>query len=161
MLILNSGCTLNKRYNTLNGELEIKYDNAVIERVLESVNSEYNIAGVVYKDSLDMDIDDRKILTNIIMESTDDTFIIIHGTDTIDVTAEFLSAIFEDRKIILVGAMKPFEIDKVESSLNIGMAIGFSKAQEKNGVYICMSGHVELWNKLEKNKAKGKFEVVE
>ena len=161
MLILNSGGTLNKRYNPLNGELEIPYDNAVIERVLESVNSEYNIAGVVYKDSLDMDIDDRKILTNIIMESTDDTFIIIHGTDTIDVTAEFLSAIFEDRKIILVGAMKPFEIDKVESSLNIGMAIGFSKAQEKNGVYICMSGHVELWNKLEKNKAKGKFEVVE
>jgi len=160
MLILNSGGTLNKRYNPLNGELEIPYNNEVIDKILSSVDSNYDIAGVVYKDSLDMDINDRKMLTNIIMESTDDTFIIIHGTDTMDVTAEFLSAIFEDRKIILVGAMKPFEIDNVEASLNLGMAIGFSKAEEKNGVYICMSGHVELWNKIEKNRIKGKFEVV-
>lgn len=160
MLILNSGGTLNKRYNPLSGELEVPYDNDAIERILNSVDSEYNVAGVVYKDSLEMDINDRKMLTNIIMESTDDTFIIIHGTDTMDVTAEFLSAIFEDRKIILVGAMNPFEIDNVEASLNIGMAIGFAKAQENNGVYICMSGYVGMWNTIVKNRVKGKFEFV-
>ena len=157
MLILNSGGTLNKRYNPLNGELEIPYDNEVIERILESVDCEYNIAGVVYKDSLDIDTNDRKMLVNIIMESTDDTFIIVHGTDTIDITAEFLSAIFEDRKIILVGAMKPFEIDNIEASLNIGMAIGFSKAVQDSGIYICMSGYVGMWDKIVKNRAKGKF----
>jgi len=161
MLILNSGGTLNKRYNPLSGELEIPYDNDTIERILKSVDSEYNLAGVVYKDSLEMDIDDRKMLTNIIMESTDDTFIIVHGTDTIDVTAEFLSEIFDDRKIILVGAMNPFEIDNVEASLNIGMALGYAKAVQDIGVYICMNGHVEIWNKLEKNRVKGKFEVVQ
>ena len=161
MLILNSGGTLNKRYNPLNGELEIPYDNDVLERILSSVQSNYSLAGVVYKDSLDMDIDDRKMLTNIIMESTDDTFIIIHGTDTMDVTAEFLSAIFEDRKIILVGAMNPFEIDNVEASLNIGMAIGFSKAVKEFGIYICMNGYIEFWEKIEKNKVEGKFELVE
>ncbi len=161
MLILNSGGTLNKRYNPLNGELEIPYDNEVLERILSSVESDYDLAGVVYKDSLEMDTNDRKMLTNIIMESTDDTFIVVHGTDTIDVTAEFLSAIFEDRKIILVGAMNPFEIDNVEASLNIGMAIGFAKAVKEFGVYICMSGYVELWNKIEKNRIKGKFEIVQ
>lgn len=161
MLILNSGGTLNKRYNPLNGELEVPFDNSVIERILNSVdNNGYSLAGVVYKDSLDMDINDRKMLANIIMESTDDTFIIVHGTDTMHVTAEFLSEIFEDRKIILVGAMNPFEIDNVESSLNIGIAIGFSKAVNDCGVYICMSGHVELWDKIEKNRNLGKFEVV-
>lgn len=161
MLILNTGGTLNKRYNLLNGELEVPVDNQAVEKILESVNEKYNLAGVVYKDSLEMDSNDRKMLASIIMESTDDTFIIIHGTDTMDVTAEFLDEIFDDRKIILVGAMKPFELEKVESSFNIGMAIGYSKAIEYNGVYICMSGYVEPWDKLTKNRSKGKFEIVQ
>jgi L-asparaginase len=75
-------------------------------------------------------------------------------------SAEFLSEIFEDRKIVFVGAMKPFEIDNIEASLNLGMAIGFAKAVCENGVYICMSGHVEQWNKIHKNTKFGKFEVV-
>lgn len=160
MLILNSGGTFNKRYNEISGEVEVPYDNIAIDAILENFNDDYNIAGVVYKDSLEMDINDRKMLTNIIMESKDDTFIVIHGTDTMHQTAEFFSEIFTDRKIVLVGAMKPFEIDKIESSFNLGMAIGFIKHTEKYGVYICMSGHVELWDQIEKNKAIGKFELV-
>lgn len=160
MLILNSGGTLNKRYNALNGDLEVPFDNYAIEKILESVDSDYSLAGVVYKDSLDMDANDRKMLASIIMESTDDTFIIVHGTDTMHITAEFLSEIFDDRKIIMVGAMKPFEIEGIESSFNIGMAIGFAKTVNDCGVYICMSGHVELWDKIEKNRNLGKFEVV-
>lgn len=160
MLILNSGGTFNKRYNPLNGELEVPYDNAAVESILESVDFEYALAGVVYKDSLEMDVNDRKILANIISESKDDTFIIIHGTDTMDKSAEFLHEIFENKKIVLVGAMKPFEIDKVEASLNLGIAIGFLKSLPECGVYICMSGHVELWNRIEKNRNLGKFEIV-
>jgi len=160
MLILNSGGTFNKRYNPVNGELEIPYNNEAIERVLYSVETNYDLAGVMFKDSLDMTLDDRKILVNIIMESKDDTFIIVHGTDTMHLTAEFLDEIFEDRKIVLVGAMKPFEIDNVEASLNLGMAIGFVKAVSEYGVYICMSGLVKPWNKISKNKSLGKFELV-
>ncbi len=161
MLILNSGGTFNKRYNAINGELEVPYDNKVIEEILESVHLKYGLAGVVYKDSLDMDSQDRKILANIIMESSEDTFVIIHGTDTMDISAEFLSEVFDDRKIILTGAMQPFEIDSIESSLNLGMAIGFAQAVEVNGVYICMNGFVKPWNQLVKNKNMGRFEFVE
>jgi L-asparaginase len=160
MLILNSGGTFNKKYNPLNGELEIPSNNSSIERILQSVESKYELAGVIYKDSLDMNMDDRKMLARIIMESNDDTFIIVHGTDTMHLSAEFLSEIFEDRKIVFVGAMKPFEIDSVEASLNLGMAIGFAKAIEKFGVFICMNGYVEPWNKIQKNTKFGKFEVV-
>ena len=160
MLILNSGGTFNKRNNRINGLMEVSYDNDAIENILNRVDFEYGLAGVVYKDSLDMDVNDRKMLANIIMESTDDTFIIIHGTDTMDLSAEFLSEVFDDRKIILTGAMKPFEIDTIESTLNLGIAIGFSKSLQENGVYICMNGHVEIWNSIVKNKNKGKFEIV-
>ncbi len=160
MLILNCGGTFNKRYNPILGELEVPFDNYALESILNSVAVDYNLAGVLYKDSLDMDLNDRKMIASIIMESNEDTFIIIHGTDTMNVTAEFLSEIFDDRKIILIGAMKPFEIDKVEATLNLGMALGFSKAKIDYGVYICMSGNIELSKNIAKNKKLGIFEVV-
>ena len=160
MLILNSGGTFNKRYNPIAGELEVPYDNYAIEAILESVNGGYNLAGVVYKDSLEMDFEDRKMIANIIRESTEKEFIIVHGTDTVHLTAEFLAEVFADRCIVLTGAMKPFEIDKVEASLNLGIAIGFLNAEPPKGVYIAMSGFVAPWQSVEKNRSIGKFEVV-
>jgi L-asparaginase len=160
MLILNSGGTFNKRYNSLSGLLEVPYDNYAIDKIIESFDIKCGLAGIIYKDSLDMDSNDRKILANIITESTDEAFIIIHGTDTIDLSAEFLAEVFTDKIIILTGAMKPFEIDNIEAAVNLGMAVGFAKAVKENGVYICMNGHVGVWNKVVKNKALGKFEIV-
>jgi len=160
VLILNSGGTFNKRYNMLNGKLEVPFDNKALDAILQSVDCFFDLAGVIYKDSLEMDINDRKILANIIKESKDDTFIIVHGTDTMQLSAEFLSEVFEDRKIILTGAMKPFEIDKIEASLNLGMAIGFAKAVDEYGVYVCMNGYIESWEKIQKNKELGKFEII-
>jgi len=160
MLILNSGGTFNKRYNPISGELEVPYDNYAIERILESVSCEYDLAGVVYKDSLEMNTDDRKMLANIILESQENKFLVVHGTDTMHLSAEFFNEIFDDRIIVLTGAMKPFEIDTVESTLNLGMAMGFLNAATETGVYICMNGYIERWNKIEKNRTIGKFEVV-
>ncbi|MCK9455554.1 asparaginase domain-containing protein [Sulfurimonas sp.] len=160
MLILNSGGTFNKKYNPLNGKLEIPYNNEAIENILKSMDVKYDLAGLIYKDSLDMTMDDRKMLARVIMESEDDTFIIVHGTDTMHLSAEFLAEIFDDRKIVLIGAMKPFEIDNIEATLNLGIAIGFTRALQENGVYICMSGHVEPWDKIYKNTKFGKFEVA-
>jgi len=160
MLILNTGGTFNKKYNPINGELEVPYDNSAIENILESVAISHDIAGVVYKDSLDMNLEDRKMLVNIILHSDEKHFLIVHGTDTIDQTAEFLSTIIEDKTIVLTGAMKPFEIDSIEASLNLGISLGFLRASEKQGVYISMNGYVEPWDRLKKNKEKGIFELV-
>jgi len=160
MLILNSGGTFNKRYNPLNGELEVPCDSQAVENILSHVESDYDMAGVMFKDSLDMDINDRKILAAIIMESKDNRFLLVHGTDTMDETAHFLDEIFDDRVIVLTGAMKPFEIDNVEASFNLGMAMGFLNAKSDYGVYICMNGHVQKWDKLQKNRELGKFELV-
>ena len=160
MLILNCGGTFNKRYNALNGEFEVPYDNYSVEKILSSFASKYALAGVVYKDSLDMDLNDRKMIANIIMESSDDKFLIIHGTDSMNLTAEFLNEVFQDRKIVLTGAMKPFEIDPVEASLNLGMAFGFLNAMAQDGVCICMSGYIKPFDEIVKNKSLGKFELV-
>ena len=160
MLILNTGGTFNKRYNILNGELEVPFDNVAIEKILFNIASGYDLAGVIYKDSLEIDIEDRKMIANIIFHSDDDKFLIVHGTDTMHLTAEFLSEVFTNKTIVLTGAMYPFEIDKLEATLNFGMAFGFLKGCENHGVYICMSGHIATWNQISKNKDLGKFEIV-
>jgi L-asparaginase len=160
MLILNSGGTFNKRYNTLNGELEVPYDNFALDEIVKSCDKSFLIAGLIYKDSLEMDAHDRKKFADIISHSDENKFIIIHGTDTMDKSAEFLSEIFSDHVIVLTGAMKPYEIDKTEASFNLGMAIGFAKAVQDYGIYICMNGHVEKWDCLQKNRKLGKFELV-
>ena len=160
MLILNCGGTFNKRYNSSNGELEVPFDNKAINEILKSTNDEYTVAGAVYKDSLEMTVEDRSLLADIIRESSQSVFVIIHGTDTIDLTAEFFAEIFEDKIIILTASMVPYEIDKVEASLNLGMALGFSKATSENGVYICMNGLVQIYTLIKKNRTLGKFELV-
>jgi len=160
MLILNCGGTFNKSYNQISGELEVAYDNRAIEKILKSSSVKYALAGVIYKDSLDMDANDRKVLANIIMDSSDDKILIVHGTDTMNLSAEFLSEIFDDKKIVFTGAMQPFSIDPIEASLNLGMALGFLEALENSGVYICMNGLIKPCTQIVKNKNLGKFEIV-
>jgi L-asparaginase len=160
LLILNTGGTFNKKYNSLSGELEVVYNNDFINTILDSTQAPFDLAGVMYKDSLDMTLKDRKILAHIISESKDDTFVIVHGTDTISETAQFLDSIFDDRAIVLVGAMKPFEVDNIEASFNLGMAMGFAQGVDEYGVYICMNGFTKSWDKIKKNTKLGKFEIV-
>lgn len=160
MLILNSGGTFNKRYNAIEGTLDVPYDNQAIEEILDSTHGVFKQAGVVYKDSLEMTFEDRKMIANIISESDEDSFLIIHGTDTMHLTAEFLSEVFEDRKIVITGSMKPFEIDKIEATLNLGIALGYLQANPANGIYITMNGLLAPWNQIEKNRRLGRFEIV-
>ena len=160
MKILNTGGTFNKRYNELSGHMEVPFDNDALTRMMSSFIESVDMAGVLYKDSLEFTTDDRKMLASIINADEEKVFIIIHGTDTMELTAEFLDTVFEDRIIILTGAMKPFEIDRVEASVNFGMALGYVKACKKNGVYICMNGEILPYKELSKNRSLGKFEIV-
>jgi len=161
MLILNTGGTFNKRYNPLSGEMEVPFDNRAVEKILSTFTYEVELAGVIYKDSLDMDIDDRKMMAKIISASVQTHFIIIHGTDTMDMSALFLDEVLEDKVIILTGAMVPFEVDPIEATANLSMALGFAKCETSPGVYICMQGSVAKHDKIVKNRTLGKFELVQ
>ena len=160
MKILNTGGTFNKRYNPLNGEMEVPYDNNALDEMMKKFLKPIETAGVIYKDSLEFTLDDRKMLASIIHADEEKVFVIIHGTDTMEQTAEFLETIFDDRIIVLTGAMSPFEIDSVEPAVNFGLAVGYAKACEKNGVYLCMNGEIQPFGKLVKNRSAGKFDLV-
>jgi len=161
MLILNTGGTFNKRYNPLNGEMEVPFDNLALEKILSTFTYDVEMAGLIYKDSLDMDLDDRKMMAKIISASEDTHFIVIHGTDTMDISALFLDEVLDDKVIVFTGAMVPFEIDPIEATANLAMALGFAKGEKRPGVYICMQGTIVKHNEIVKNKKLGKFELVQ
>ena len=79
------------------------------------------------------------------------------GTDTVDLTAQFIDGKVEGKKIVFTGAMVPMSIDEVEATMNFSQAIGFLNAPIENGIYLSMHGVVVPASKLVKNRELGQF----
>ena len=156
--IINTGGTFNKRYNPLKGILEVPSDNIALDKIISSChNVEFEIKNIVSKDSLDMDDNDRKIITDAVNETNNDKIIIIHGTDTVDLTSAFLRKQVLNKKIVFTGTMVPMSIDEVEATMNFSQALGFLSANVENGIYLAMHGVVVDASKLVKDRSVGKF----
>lgn len=160
--IINTGGTFNKRYNPLKGQLEVPSDNIALDKIISTChNVEFEIKNIVSKDSLDMDDNDRQVITDAVNESKNEKIIIIHGTDTVDLTSKFLREQVSDKKIVFTGAMIPMSIDEVEATKNFAQALGFLSANIENGIYLSMHGVVVDASKLVKDKSVGKFLIQE
>jgi L-asparaginase len=160
--IINTGGTFNKRYNPLKGQLEVPSDNIALDKILASCfNVDYEVVNIVSKDSLDMTDEDRELITNSVKNSKNENIIIIHGTDTVDLTAAFLRKQISNKKIVFTGAMVPMSIDEVEATMNFSQALGFLSADVENGIYLAMHGVVVDASRLIKNRAEGKFLIKE
>ncbi|MBU3013875.1 asparaginase [Poseidonibacter lekithochrous] len=156
--IINTGGTFNKRYNPLKGKLEVPSDNIALDKILASCfNVEYEVINIVSKDSLDMTDVDRQLITDTVKNSENENIIIIHGTDTVDLTSAFLRKQISDKKIVFTGAMVPMSIDEVEATMNFSQALGFLSADVKNGIYLAMHGVVVDASKLVKDRSVGQF----
>ena len=158
--VLNTGGTFNKRYNPITGQLEVPSDNIALDKIIKSCfNVEFDIKNIVSKDSLDFTQEDRKTILENIINSENDKIIIIHGTDTVDLTAKFIEDKIENKKVVFTGAMVPMSIDEVEATMNFSQAIGFLNAPIKNGIYLSMHGSVIEHLKLKKDRSVGQFLV--
>lgn len=100
------------------------------------------------KDSLDMTDDDRLVIRNGIESLTEERVVILHGTDTIRETAEFLSTL-TNKTIVLTGAMTPERFRESDADFNVGMAIGAAQCLPA-GVYIALYGEVVQWRDHQK-----------
>jgi len=161
VLIINTGGTFNKKYNQIKGLLEVSSDNEIIKNILNDIyksNKKPSVEGLIYKDSLDINKKDRKKLLKFIDSSNYSKIIIIHGTDTMNKTAKFLSKNINNKKIVIVGSMQPYTLSKIECTGNLMMAMGYINSDIKNNIYICMNGIVKKHNKIKKNYKKAVFE---
>lgn len=156
--VLNTGGTFNKRYNPILGKLEVPSDNIALDKIVKScVNVDFEIRNIVSKDSLDFTDADREMILENILNSKSDKIIIIHGTDTVDLTSKFIEDKIEGKKIVFTGAMVPMSIDEVEATMNFSQAIGFLNAPIENGIYLSMHGVVVEHSKLKKDRSVGQF----
>lgn len=159
MLILNTGGTFNKRYDPIHGTLFVPCDNRAVERVLETLVTITDVQGLIYKDSLEMDEDDRALLCDLIAQTDETSIVVVHGTDTMDLSAAAVASLKLDKTVVFTGAMIPLCIDPIEATANLAMAIGYAHSQA-GGVYIVMQGVMGSVERVKKNRELGKFEYV-
>ena len=156
--VINTGGTFNKRYNPLSGELDVPKDSLALDEIISyCYNIDFDVLNIISKDSLEMSDADREFIVKTIKNCKNENIIIVHGTDTIDLTASFIDENIKDKTIVLTGAMLPISINKIEATLNFASAIGFLNANIKNGIYISMHGSVKNYKKLIKNREIGQF----
>lgn len=157
--IINCGGTFNKRYDPIKGELIVPKDNYAIKKILDSFHCsfEYELRGVIFKDSLYMDDYDRGVLLKEIKNSKNRKILVVHGTDTIDKSASFVAKFCKDKSIVFTGSMVPFSIDKIEATANFTLALSKLLLDPKNGIFIAMHSLVLPFDKIYKDKKRGIF----
>ena len=156
--IFTCGGTFEKVYDPISGELS--FQDSCIPKIIERsrITAKVDFEELFFKDSLDMDNEDRLMLANKIKIEAIKNIIVIHGTDTMVQTAQTIKEHTSHEKVIVItGAMLPFSIKESDAMFNFGGA--FIAAQtSKPGVWISMNGHIFRSDDVAKNKRKGVFE---
>ncbi len=159
ILIISTGGTFNKIYNTLNGELEIDKSSNAIKNISNNWLTKLKIINIIGKDSLDFTQKDRELLLKTIENAKESKIVVVHGTDTIDISANFIANSKLNKAIVFTGAMVPFSINPIEATANLCSALGYC-SNAKNGVYIAINGIANSFNRVTKNRTLGKFELT-
>ena len=157
ILIISTGGTFNKVYNPKNGILEIDKSSHALQDIASKWHCDFEVLNIIGKDSLEITNHDRLELLSTIHQSAYDNIIIVHGTDTMDVTADYLADSELEKTLVLTGAMVPYSIDATEATANLTSAYVYINALKKEGVYIAMHGVMDSYEKVKKNRKEGKF----
>ena len=125
-------------------------------------NLELEVTDLFNKNSDDITSADWLTLLNLInsetVENRTDSFIITHGTDTMEETAFFLSLTVNPKSsVILTGAMKPSTSDNPDGPVNLFNALKLASNPEgiDAGVYIFMNGQIYPALSAEKKQTSG------
>ena len=157
VLIIDTGGTFGKIYNPLNGELEVDTTSKAPREIAQRWLCEFEIVSIIGKDSLYIDDNDRMLLLATINLTKYHKIIIIHGTDTMDITAKYLADASLENSIILTGAMVPYSIDPIEATANLASSYGYITSTDGHGVYISMNGEVGNHRDITKDRKLGRF----
>jgi len=155
--IISTGGTFNKRYNPINGELEVDKTSQAIKEIATKWQCTFEVLNIISKDSLEMTNEDRLELMGTICQSEYEYIIVVHGTDTMHLTAEYLAEGELEKYVVLTGAMVPYSVDPVESTANLASAYGYLQALQKKGIYIAMNGIIDSYESVKKDRTKGVF----
>ena len=121
-------------------------------------SSKVDFEELFFKDSLDMDNEDRLMIAQRIKKEPIKNIVVIHGTDTMVQTAQTIKEhASQDKVVVITGAMLPFSLKESDAMFNFGGAFVATQTLEP-GIWISMNGHIFRSDDVEKNKRKGVFE---
>lgn len=156
LIVITTGGTIDKVY--FDDLSDFKVGEPQIIRVFQQMNISFRweVRQLMRKDSLQLNDADRRLIRDTIATSDAKHFLITHGTDTMVDTAQALAG-FDDRVIILTGALNPASFIGSDAMFNIGVAVGAVQSLSP-GVYIAMNGRVWDPRKVRKNRDANRFE---
>ncbi len=152
-----TGGTIDKVCNQTNGELE--FNQTHFPEMLSRARIEVEIKTeiLLFKDSLDMDDNDRKLILKSCVECEEERILITHGTDTMCETAKLLGLNLRNKVVVLFGSMVPYTVNNSDAFFNLGCALGSLNLLDP-GVYVAMNGRTLPWNDVVKNRSLGIFQ---
>ena len=155
---VTTGGTIDKVYFDALSQYEVG-DSPLRQILVEGlVNIEYDIVPLLQKDSLELTDADRARLCEFIANDSAERYVITHGTDTMQQTAEALAEL-PGQTIVLTGALTPARFRTTDAVFNVGMAVAAVQVCPP-GVYIAMSGRVFPAGQVQKNRAENRFEKL-
>jgi L-asparaginase len=155
-----TGGTFDKEYDELRGQLT--FGDTHLHEMLERGRCvlPLEIRTLMMVDSLEMTEEDREIIARNCRQAPEDRIVITHGTDTMVETARVLARSVEGKTMVLTGAMVPYAFGSSDGLFNLGSALSFVQVLPA-GVYVAMNGRCLHWDRVRKDRATGRFEVVE
>jgi L-asparaginase len=161
LTILTTGGTIDKTYDEFQGSLRNAH--TVLDVILDRLripDLSIRHAEVMHKDSLEMTAEDRKIIAKAVCDAapSSDGIVILHGTDTLADTGEFLHEKCAPLEIpvVLTGAMRPYEFRDTDAAQNVTEALLASRLLDP-GVYVAMHNRVLKFPGVKKDRQAGTF----
>ena len=155
--VFTCGGTFEKVYNPISGELA--FEDSCVPKIIKRarITAKVEFEELFFKDSLDMDNEDRLMIAQKIKTEPIKNIVVIHGTDTMVQTAQTIEEqTSQDKVVVITGAMLPFSIKESDAIFNFGAAFIATQTLEP-GIWITMNGHIFRSGDVEKNKRKGIF----
>jgi L-asparaginase len=159
ILVIAAGGTFDKRYDEIRGELS--FGESHLPQVLQDcrITSPHRLQVLPLLDSLDMVDADRERIAQACAGAAETAIVVVHGTDTMQLTAQTLARAQLAKTIVLTGAMIPLDIAHSDALFNFGYALGLAQHMPA-GVYVAMNGTAFDWNRVRKNRNTGYFEAI-
>lgn len=155
--IFVTGGTFDKEYNEQNGMLFFRKTHLPEMLELGRCGQKVQIRTLMMIDSLEMTDAHRQTILESCKNSRNRQIIITHGTDTLEITARILGQAIRDKTIVLTGAMIPYKFGSSDGLFNLGSALAFVQSMPC-GVYAAMNGYCFSWERVRKNRKKGRFD---
>ncbi|KHD88624.1 MAG: asparaginase [Bdellovibrio sp. ArHS] len=163
VVIITTGGTIEKTYNEFDGSLENR-GTSIRNRILSKMRLPYTnimVYPLLSKDSLYMTDADRSLIAATIKDQMQRgcPIVVLHGTDTMSVTAEHCLQVLgvPTVPVVFTGAMIPMGFEDSDAAQNVTEALLSAKLL-KPGFYISFHNQVFTVPHVRKNREHGTFE---